>query len=245
MRRRGVWQPKTLSVVTGAVIALLWGTAEARSARAAAIPFAEAQLFIEYNASDKDAGIQVFFDGDAWKRVTIHDPDGALSFEVEVRQGFRDTGLTEVRLESAEPTLGKILARFPEGTYAFTGKAVDGDVLQGRATLSHDIPAAPRNLSIDVGTSVVSWTWSASGSPSPGDPIQELASFQVILERENDDGDTVASMSIDVEGPHASPTAMSLTVPAAFLKQGRYKAEVSAIATNGNRTIREREFIVP
>jgi hypothetical protein len=34
----------------------------------------EAEIFFEENATDKDLGIQLFLDGDAWTRIKIYDP---------------------------------------------------------------------------------------------------------------------------------------------------------------------------
>ena len=39
-------------------------------------PFDDARLEIEYNATDGDAGFQVFADAEEWKQFEIFRPDG-------------------------------------------------------------------------------------------------------------------------------------------------------------------------
>ena len=55
---------------------------------------------------------------------------------------------TEFFSESAEPGFDELprdefLALFPPGEYRFFGWAVEGEILVGTATLTHDLPAAP------------------------------------------------------------------------------------------------------
>ena len=40
------------------------------------IPFGAAQIRIEVNSTDGDAGLQIFLDGEAWKKIRIEDPNG-------------------------------------------------------------------------------------------------------------------------------------------------------------------------
>jgi hypothetical protein len=108
------------------------------------VEFAETAIFFEYNSTDKDLGIQIFFDAEGWKEVEVHGPDddeddgppwghawgrqdrrgngrgrnGAI-FEVENGGGLKEIGSTEVFTESAEPPL------CPEEE-----EDCDGDVLQ-------------------------------------------------------------------------------------------------------------------
>jgi hypothetical protein len=52
------------------------------------------------NATDGDAGLQVFLDGEPWKAVTIFRPDGRRMLDVATRGQLRDYGLTELFTES-------------------------------------------------------------------------------------------------------------------------------------------------
>lgn len=44
--------------------------------------FEEAELFIEYNSTAGDIGIQVFLDDDNWRRINISDPKDKTLFKV-------------------------------------------------------------------------------------------------------------------------------------------------------------------
>lgn len=110
--------------------------------------FAEAEIFFEENTTDGDLGIQFFLDGPPWKSVTILTPDWRRLIKVRVRGNAGEIGLTEFFSESAEPGFDELprdefLALFPPGEYRFFGWAVEGEILVGTATLTHDLPAAP------------------------------------------------------------------------------------------------------
>src|SRR5215208_1172464 len=70
-------------------------------------PFEAADLKIEVNATDGDAGLQVFLDHEPWKRVKIRDPEGRLLADVQTKGRLRDFGLTELFSESSEPPFGE------------------------------------------------------------------------------------------------------------------------------------------
>jgi hypothetical protein len=217
-------------ILAAAVIGVVVLAASAWPASADTIPFSAVRLVIEFNSTDDDAGIVVFFDGEAWRDVRITGPDGGKILHVVARGAFRRLGLTEVALESEEPSLAEILAEFPEGTYTFRGTTVEGDKLIGTAVLSHDIPTAPTILTptaggtVDPANTVITW------SPIPG-----LAGFQVIVEQD------VLGVSLTIDLP---ASATSLKVPPEFLQPGlEYALEILAIGTSGNRTITETTFV--
>ena len=63
--------------MAGLLPALVLGaTTRADAKGAAPIPFPDARLKIEYNATDGDAGLQVFLDAPAWREVSITNPAG-------------------------------------------------------------------------------------------------------------------------------------------------------------------------
>jgi hypothetical protein len=39
------------------------------------MPFADAEVFFEFNTTDNDLGLQVFLDAEGWRQVKISDPD--------------------------------------------------------------------------------------------------------------------------------------------------------------------------
>ena len=44
--------------------------------------FTDARLKVEINATDGDAGLQIFLDGEAWKAVQLFRPDGQVILDV-------------------------------------------------------------------------------------------------------------------------------------------------------------------
>jgi hypothetical protein len=203
------------------------------------IPFDDARIIIEVNATDGDAGIQIFLDGEDWAEIEIFGPDGETIFEVEGQGSLGEHGATELFIESAEPSfedlpLEEFLLRFPAGEYRFSGVTVEGDHLVGTATLTHAIPDGPVLVSPeedsvqDPNNTVVRW------EPVPDPPGSEIVEYEVIVERE----DPLRVFSVRVPA-----TVTSVTVPPEFLEPGtEYKFEVLAIEAGGNQTISERSF---
>lgn len=233
---------KRLAAVAAAIIPvaglLLLPSGSATAARTP-IPFDDATMIFEVNATAGDAGLQVFLDGEPWRSVEVRSPDGQKIFAVDGKGELRNLGLTELFSESNEPSfddmpLRDILALFPEGEYSFSGTTVEGDRLTGTATLSHDIPAGPVVQSPADGAVVspddVVVTWEPVTEPAGID----IGGYQVIVERE----DPLRVFQVTLPS-----TATSLTVPSEFLETGTdYKVEVLAIEASGNQTITETSF---
>lgn len=206
----------------------------------------EARVFIEYNATDGDLGIQFFWDGEAWDRMRVEDGRGHTVLRVRADRNLADQGLTEGFFESDEPSLDELsmeefLERFPEGTYEFEGKTLEGDELEGEAEFTHVLPEAPDNFFPPDGAMVnadlpLVLKFDRVTHDLEGDLLQpEL--YEVVLESE---GDILRVFSIVLEGGVLRPRA---TVPPEFLKPGReYKLEVIVQEAGGNRTISETEF---
>ncbi len=193
------------------------------------IEFADLAIFFEFNATDNDLGVQVFLDAMDWKRVRARNPDGIPILDITAGAELKELGLTELRFESAEPSPQEVLDLFVPGDYAFSGITVEGDKLQGIATLSHGLPPAPNILApeedevVDPSDLVIEW-----------DPIPGVVLFEVIVANEEN------GASLNVELP---PSATRLEVPEAFLQPGaEHKVEVLAIAASGNKTISELVF---
>jgi len=195
----------------------------------AGIPFADTRVFFEFNSTDHDLGFQLMLDGEAWQRVQVFDPERARLLDFQTRGRLRELGLTELRFESDEPSPGEVLDLFAPGTYRFVGVSVDGQHLVGSGELSHDLPSAPVFVHpedgeiVDADNLVIEW-----------EPIGGLAGYEVIVENE----DTGSSMSVELDG-----AASTLGVPGQFLEEETgYKAEILAVAGNGNKTISEVMF---
>lgn len=198
-----------------------------------------ARIYIEYNASGNDLGFHVFLDGEDWKNIAIVNPRGTPVFMVEGGGPYAELGMTELFFEGAEPSLddvplSRLLGRFPEGRYRFTGATVDGVPINGNATLSHAVPAAPVVSSQVVGNRItLSWL-PVTGRPAgfPARPI-DIVGYQVIVD------------PFQVTLPDSSTRVTLPPEFAASLGKGTHPFEVLAIDVSGNQTITEGTFVIP
>jgi hypothetical protein len=154
------------ALVLLAGIAGLVGIAAATSngspgAKAAAKPIRldDATMIIEVNSTDRDAGLQVFLDGEPWSQRAVFAPDGHKILDVHATGRLNRFGLTELFSESHEPEfselpLRKFKKRFPAGKYTFRGTTVEGRGLVGNARFSHNTPAGPEITSPAAGATV-------------------------------------------------------------------------------------------
>lgn len=191
------------------------------------------RVFIEFNDTDQDVGLHIFFDAEDWQVMKILDPQGRQVFYV---QGVRVLGGSELFTEGTEPSLADLpldefFELFPEGIYTFIGKTTDGARLKNRYFFSHDIPGAPVITSpapgavVDPANTVISW------QPVTTPPGIVIAGYEVI----------VGSLSLKVPA-----TATSVRLPPGFLQPRReYGFEVLSIADNHNQTISASTFETP
>ncbi|MGH2675881.1 MAG: fibronectin type III domain-containing protein, partial [Actinomycetota bacterium] len=206
-----------------------------------AVRLDQATMIVEVNATDGDAGLQVFLDGEPWRKMTLSAPNGRRILAVNTGARLRNYGLTELFSESSEPSfdefpLKKFKRLFPEGRYRFVGMTIEGQRLVGRARLSHDIPDGPEITSPTSGSTVPPGTVEASWDPVPEPPGIDVVGYRAIVERE----DPLRVFSADLP---ASGT--SVTIPHEFLESGtEYKLEVQAIEASGNQTLTEITFSV-
>lgn len=194
----------------------------------------EVEFFIEYNASDKDAGVQVFLDGEGWEWIEIYNPSGKKIYRFNVDNAAKKIGITELFFESSEPSFdilpfAELLKMFPEGKYEFVGQTVKGEKFESKTTFSHMIPAAPvvspkAHSVVDPDHTVISW-----------EPVKEpkgakIVSYQVIVEG-ND-----PLRVLDVK--NLPPSARKMQIPSDFLEYDTlYQFEVLAREESGNQTI--------
>jgi hypothetical protein len=233
---------KRLFVAAG-VIAMLIATTITKGVFGAAepVPFKEARLITEINATDGDAGLQVFLDHEPWRSISISRPDGSKILDVQTSGVLQDYGLTELFSESSEPPfeqfpLDEFKQLFPEGNYTFTGSTIDGVQMESTVPFSHDFPSGPRirapqdDARIGQDDVVVRWT------PGPQPPGVKLKSFQVLVVKE--------SGAKRVFSADLGPGARSIEIPEEFMQAGveEYKAEVLAIDVTGNQTLSEVAF---
>lgn len=203
-------------------------TATTEDAEVAGVPFADAELFFELNATDDDLGLQLFVDSDdGWKRVRVLDPGRREMLLFQTAGRLSKLGITELRFESAEPSPEEVLALFPTGEYRFRGQTVGGEYLTSSATLSHDFPPAPTFTPsngdvVDPRNAVVEWN-------APG-----AEKVEIIIEQDELEHILDVTLSGDTR---------RLRVPAQFLVPGmEYKIEILSTGENGNRILTESTF---
>jgi len=232
---------RMLPVFLVAVVALVLGSVGPEAWAKDEIPLTDAKIIIEFNATDQDAGIQIFLDGEQWKKLKIVSPEGRKIFVVQGKGSVKQLGLTELFFESEEPSLDELpieelFALFPEGEYKFAGKTIEGDKVTGTATFTHDIPDGPVVTSPAVGAMVdpddTVITWNEVTTPAG----IEIVGYQVIVVREQ----PLPNREFEVDLP---ASATSVKVPPEFLEAGaEYVLEVLAIEVNGNQTITAGSF---
>jgi hypothetical protein len=216
--------------------------AVAAASSSGAVEFKRAQLRVEINATDGDAGLQIDLDHEPWRSLSIKRPDGQLIFEVQNRGVLQDYGLTELFSESSEPPfsefpLSEFQKLFPAGDYLFEGVQTDGTPMRSVVKLTHDFPAGPQITAPEEDSVVASdelvVRWNAVTTPLG---IQ-IVRYQVLV--------TDESNEVHVFSAVLPRAARSITVPEEFLaSNGVYKVEVLAIERSGNQTLTELEVTV-
>jgi hypothetical protein len=203
------------------------------------VRLADATMIVEVNATDGDAGLQVFLDGEPWRSMRVSSPSGRRILDVATRGRVRRYGLTELFSESSEPPFERFPLRrfkrlFPEGRYRFAGRTIEGTRLVGSARLSHDIPDGPEITAPAAGATVARDKLVAAWKPVPERGGIDVTGYRAIVERE----DPLRVFSADLP---ASIT--SVTIPPEYLEPATdYKLEVQAIEASGNQTITEVEL---
>src|SRR5262245_62619063 len=198
-------------------------------------PFDDARLEIEFNATDGDAGFQIFADAEEWKRFEIFRPDGGRIVNFQTDGNLDDFGLSELFSESSEPPFTELpfaefKKLFPAGNYRFEGETTDGHELASTVRFSHRILTAPVFVqptdggTLPVDDAVIRWQ-----------PVSGAVDYEVIVTQDSDES--------RVMDPTMSPQQTSITVPAEFLERGAaYKIEVHASHSSGNRIFTEIGF---
>jgi hypothetical protein len=225
-----------VAVSAGAVAASGGGGAGGPSAEPAKrkpLRFEQHDLYIEYNATDGDAGLQLGADAEDWKRFKLLDTKGKVLIDIRARGRLRRPfGLSELFLEASEPSFTKVpfrtfKRRFPKGRYRFRGIASNGRRLVGSDRLSFVVPAAPKVTFPTKGALVdpngFKVTWDRVTRPAG----VRIVTYQVIVNQ----GDRELSM-------YLPPSATSATIPGEFLEPGtKTGGEVLAREKSGNQTI--------
>ena len=252
-----------MRVVLCALVATLVFTAQSSLAGHREVEeFSEAEVLVEINATDGDAGFQGKIDGDAWRSAGLFAPRWRKLFYFALSGSARRQGFTEFVWESAEPTfdvfgLAEFLERFPEGTYRFHARTLEGGLLYSAVELTHQLPAGPRILSPGEGAEVSSGEdleirWEAVTTQfAIGDPLGEssaplenaVVGYIVVAEFEDGEEDVKEVLTLEVQVLPGDGPVYSATIPGSFMKfeeSEGYKIEVGVVEESGNRTFIER-----
>jgi hypothetical protein len=203
------------------------------AAKSKPLRFEQHELYIEYNATDGDAGLQLAADAEDWKRFTLLDTKGKVLVDVRAKGRLRRPfGLSELFLEASEPPFTKVpfrtfKKRFPHGTYRFRGVASDGRRLAGSDRLSFVVPAAPKVTFPTKGAQVDPDGFKVTWKPVTRPSGVKIVTYQVIVKQ----GSRELSM-------YLPPDATSATIPGEFLEPGtETEGELLARERSGNQTI--------
>jgi hypothetical protein len=213
------------------------GLTPSRSAQAAAkkkpLRFETHDLYIEYNATDGDAGLQMQLDNEpAWNRFRIRDPTGRNLLAIKAKSRLRGFGLGELFFESNEPPFHRFpfsafKRRFPEGKYTFRGRTINGRRLTGADKFSHLVPRGPKVTFPTKGATVSRNNLTVTWKPVTKPRGIKIAGYTVNMDQGN------RPLSMDLP-----PSATSATIPKQFLKpHSEGGGEVLARARDGNQTI--------
>lgn len=227
------------SVLALAAAVLALDGAASATESAPAVRLAEASMIVEVNATDGDAGLQVFLDGQPWKAMRVVGPDGRTILDVTTRERLDGYGLTELFSESSEPSfdvfpLAKFKELFPPGTYTFAGRTIEGAPLTGAARLSHRLPGGPK-ITAPADESKVARVGLVARWDAPAVAAGvRITGYRAIVTRE----EPLRIFSADLPA-----SVRHVEVPRAFLQpRTEYKLEVQAIERSGNLTLTEVAF---
>jgi hypothetical protein len=222
----------------------------------------ECRVLIEINASDGDIGFHALFDAEGWRQAKIHNPKGRKLFQGRASNELGEQSLTEGFFESDEPvcevglaeeeddevvTLPEFLNRFAAGSYSFTVKLDGGESLTGATEFTHNIPAAPAEVSFDG--SVISWEYGGDlgeCTTLPDGfsvaPVEDIVGYEVVMEPEDD---AFEPFTFTTRVPSNGPV-YQLSVPpdylAALPPNTPLKVEVGAIEERPNGSFGNQTF---
>jgi len=219
------------------------------------LEFEDAEIRIEVNSTDGDAGLQIFADGEPWQRVRVKGPDGRQVYAVSNRGALNRLGSTEFFTESNEPnyeevSLPEILSFMPQGEYEFSGVTIDREKIEGSAELTHDLPCGPEVIFpeeeevVDPNEPIIiAWmpvtnkidTSSLTGECGDDTDI-EIIRYELVIEIVDSDPERKLTVTLP------SVTTEYLLSPDFILSGAEYKFEVLAREESGNQTITESSF---
>ena len=192
--------------------------------------FEIASIHLERNVADDDAEavINLKTEESGLASLLVVAPDGRRIARFESRNR-RNLGAREMLIESPEPSLGAVLAAYPEGIYRLVGKTFDGENLTAEVDLSHDF-TAPASVTFPAEGVTVP----AAGLVIQWQPVAGVAGY--FLELEQEDLEIVLKVDLPASANSFSPP------PGWLLPGAEYVVGLGSIGENGNRTFVESTF---
>ena len=192
--------------------------------------FGAVGIHIEYNAVDSDAKAVIVIDaGVGLSSVKVFAPNSRQVLYLTAKT-TPNLGQTKLKVETPEPSLNEVKAAYPAGMYRFRGWTVDGDMIVGEATLSHDLLDAP----VITAPANSATTVPINGQTATWETVTGAASYFLELEQE----DLALVLKVDLLS-----SSTSFDFPTGWLLLDKdYVLSVSAIGANGNHTIAEVRF---
>jgi hypothetical protein len=187
---------------------------------------------LEQNATDGDFEIvfEVMGGDEGLAKLTVVAPNGRKVVDLAGRDTL-GLGIRQFRFETPEPKDRRSLqAAYPAGTYIFSGTTSSGATLHGRATLSHQLPAASVVVQPAAGAKGVA----TRGMVLSWKDVAGVAAYAVSIEQEELDQSVTAKLP---------GTATSFVVPDGFLLPNtEYTVGVGAVMKTGNAAFVETKF---
>lgn len=218
--------------------------------------FSEAEIFVELNDTDGDLGIHASIDGGPWLDLEIEGPGDRHLLNIFSRGRLRTQGLTQLFLESAEPSFDELdpadfFRRFPEGRYEIEGRAQEGGTIESTAVLSHVMAARPGNIRVNGVSAAescdepppmvlppvtIDWDSVTRSHPEIGKKgPMKVSRYQFFVEREG------VKLSLDLP-----PSVTEFEIPRGVTDLGKeFKFEIIVRTATGNNTAVESCFVVP
>jgi hypothetical protein len=196
------------------------------------VPFTVANVRFEQNATDGD--VEVIFEAkggmEGLAKLNVVSPDGRTVVDFTAPDAST-LGMRQFVFESPEPKdVNSLKSAYPEGMYTFTGATASGTKLQGKATLSHKLPATvsflqPKAEAEGVGTKSLTITWA---------PVKNVAAYIIYIEQDQ------LEVSITAKLPGS---VASFAVPDGFLAPGtEYMLGIGTVTNEGNVSYVETAF---
>ena len=194
--------------------------------------FEKVAIYLEQTIEDQDVEVQIDAIGGTTGLATLKvtTPDGRTV--IDFNSSGLKLGIRHFTFESPEPKKaeGKLQAEFPEGSYKFAANTVDGRILRGEATLTHELPdptsllhPRPDEKNVPLTGLVLRWK-----------PVKDVTGIAVILEQETTAREIKAELSA---------TATAFAVPDGFLTPGtQYKLAIGTVSRHGNKSFVETSF---